>query len=866
MKKKTAILIFSAAAALLVALTVILVLVLHKDYIKKTKFDHVSSVSYNDVRIVGSEGLLYLCRGDEIISDGYVSLRSVNDGYAAASPNWLTANDTMLFDYYIARRAQQSQYLLITSAGKEYTIAGDNYSLASIHLPYLIFVNNTTGTRAALSLLHLNSDLSKLSDNELTLTPFLELTPVRKRAEDALYSHLEGKEATADAPYAVFTVEGKKILSAKSYERKLFSNDAEQASIYYANNDTFTVYSSRGEELCVGSAIGTAVNDSWGYMPLALLADGTPSGIAVFSYQKQYSITDPSLDYTQARFFNGSLLLPKKNTSTVVLYDAATGTSTEYTSVERLADGLLRATVSGNTDSLYLSESGQLLLRSPFADMTADPALSSDSCLVLSSADYDIAHDGLHHLLFVRENKPAVTATIEEGTDVSPLMANDGTLPIEDVFLLQSQQDGFPVYRLLAPFSDRLFSDAYDRLEIFSTAGIVWARGTSYAQKSFTILDPIGGQVATTIAAPDEQLSKLLFEYAGCESLLVDPHDADSAVPVLLLRLSCLEEGAPASSIRYFALYRDLPASSKSFDLATLRMLEIGKNLVRAEPVGFFADDNALICRNTDFSHVYRMSESNVLSEVTTLPYRVSRVISDQKDPTVKYFEVTTEDGKFGLYDVTGTSILSPYYDKIVAVNDGHLVVSLRGATGVLAYENGKLKQVIDYLYTRITPLPDHGYLVVDGNELTYLFDGKKKISRKPIQSYQTLTSYAIAENGNLCVGSSLLLSLDGRLWLHETDIRHEPFATELEKPNNVYGNVQNERAIAVHYYRGQDLIATDMIYPDAEHRAAFTLPEPPVGNGWYQKPDVTPDVDLPVTVNGLIASGMHTVKLYAVE
>jgi len=866
MKKKTAILIFSGVAVLLVALTVTLVLILHQDYIKKTDFDHVSSVSYNDVYIVGNEGLLYLCRGDEIISDGYVSLRSVNDGYAEDAPHWMDADDVVLFDYYIARRAGLSQYLLVTASGEEYKITGDNYSLAAIRLPYLIFVNNTTGERAAISLLQLHSDLSQKTENDLSLTSFLEVTPVRAHDDDALYSLLETKGASADTPYAVFTDEGKRIFSAKSYERTLFSDDADRAAIYYEDTDTHTVYSSNGEKLCVGAASVIEVNDEWGYMPLSLTDYGDPSGVAVFSYQKNYLITDSSLNFSSLQAFDGSLAIPKKDAATVTLYRAISGTSDAYSSLSDVGDGLLRATVADSAEFHYLSEDGQLLLRSPHADMMADLALSSPTCLVITSAQYDAEQGGVRHLHFAKKDTAAVTATIDNGMTVTPLYANGGTVAVEGVFLLCAEQNGLPVYRLLAPFSSRLFSDAYDTVEVFSTGGIVWARGTSFSQKSHTILDPISGQIASTIPADGEDLSKLLFEYVTCQSLLVDPHDADSAVPVLLFRLSCIEEDAPVSSIRYFALYRALPASSKNFDQGMLRMLEVGKNLVRAEPVNFFAEDNAIVCRNTDFSHVYRMSESNVLSEVATLPYRVSRVISDDADPTVKYFEVTTDDGKYGLYDVTATAILAPYYDSILAVSNGQLIVSLRGACGVLSYEDGKLRQVIDYLYTNIEPLPDGGYLAVDGNELTYLFEGKRKLSSKSIQSSRALTSYSIAENGSLKIRYSLMLSMNGRLWLHESDVFYEPLATDIEQPSNIYEDIQNERAIAVHYYRGKNVIATDLICPTDAHKAAFVLTTPPVGNGWYASATADPETDIPVTVDDIVASGKHTVKLYAVE
>ncbi len=861
-KKKKAILIFAIVAAALLTLTVILALVLHKDYIEKSKFDHIGTVSYNDVRIVGRDGLLYLSRDGKLISDGYVSLRSVNDGYSTSAPHWQQAEDTVLFDYYIARRAGLSQYLLVTAAGEEYTISGDNYSLAEIRLPYLIFMNNTTGRRAALSLLRIDSDLSRKSGNELTLVPFSEITPVREHEKDALYSHLEVKDETLELPYAVFTADGTQILATKNFEKKIFTDGEKRTALYYVDNDTHTVYSSRGEAIAVGSAPIVAVSDKWGYLPFAPSENEKHAGIAVFSYQKSYRITDESLDPLTVQIFDAALALPVKDSTDIMLYTAADGTQARYASLENPFDGILRTTLIDSADYLYLNEGGRTLLRSAHADMMPDMSLSTEACTVFTSAAYDAEHDGARHLHITREGSSAVTATIEEGVTATPLLTSEG-MPVDGVFLLQSEQNGHPVYRLLSPFSPRLFSDTYDRIETYCTADIVWARGTSYERKSYTFLDPIAGQIAGTVNASEEDFAKLLFEFADCQALLGDSYDADSAVPILLLRLSCFEDETVTSSVRYFALYRSLPSSAQSFDQGTLRVLEVGKNLLRDNPVRFFPEENAIVCHNTDFSHVYRLNDANVLSEVAMLPYHVSHLLSDSNDPTIKYFVVTSDDGKCGLYDEAAAPILPPYYDRIQSVDNGHIVVSLRGAMGVLAYDGNKLRQVIDYRYTNITPLPDHGYLAVDGNECVYLFEGKKEISDKPIQSYEYLTSYTMSEDGSLRIGYTLLLSMDGALWVHESDVRYAPRVGTVTQPTVTDQSMENLRAIAVYYYHDGSVIDVDVIYPTDAYRAAFTLASPPIGNGWYAEAEVEAEAAIPLTEADIMGLGEYIVKVY---
>ena len=126
MKKKNLIILICALSAVILT-AIILMLILKKDYIDKIKYDHIASVSYNDVNIVGEDGLFYLEKDGKKISEGYIFLKSVNDyyedieGYAAKSEN-----DVVLFDFYIAHKPDTPNYYLITSAGEEYTVAGDN--------------------------------------------------------------------------------------------------------------------------------------------------------------------------------------------------------------------------------------------------------------------------------------------------------------------------------------------------------------------------------------------------------------------------------------------------------------------------------------------------------------------------------------------------------------------------------------------------------------------------------------------------------------------------------------------------------------------------------------------------------------------
>ena len=69
-KKKKTFLIFGAILLALLVILITLVLIFHEGYLQKTDYDHVSEVAYNDVRIVGRNGLFYLMKNGKIIEKG----------------------------------------------------------------------------------------------------------------------------------------------------------------------------------------------------------------------------------------------------------------------------------------------------------------------------------------------------------------------------------------------------------------------------------------------------------------------------------------------------------------------------------------------------------------------------------------------------------------------------------------------------------------------------------------------------------------------------------------------------------------------------------------------------------------------------
>ncbi len=862
-KKKKTFLIFGAILLALLVILVTLVLIFHKGYLQKTDYDHVSDVAYNDVRIVGRNGLFYLMKNGKTIGDGYVSLQSVNDAYAEISPDWQNADDLTFYDFYIARRTGKSEYFLLSSDGEEYMITGDNLSLSAIRLPFLIFIDNTTGQHAAMSLDLLDSDLSASTGTQLSLKPFSSVTPTRINPNNLLFTHLETYEAASDTPYSVYSHVGAHLFSSELFEKNAFAWDETQYGVYYRDTHKGTVYDATGTVLGIATSPISQVSDTFAWLRCTA-PTGEGHFLLVLSAKKSFLLSEQEYNLSSPACLDGSILLPTANGNAYALIAALDGTVTPCLDAEALSAGVVLATASDNGDRLVFSKNATQLMRTAYTDITLIPSLSDGECFAFESAQCNEERVG-HYLHFVREGNQAVTVGLAQDTHIASLTAQ-GDRPVSGSFLLTEQDaEGNPQYRLLCPFTTRMFSDTFDCLDVYCQADIVWARGASYSRLTYAFLDPISAQTVTTIACTKEEMALVQFEFSKSDSLLSDPYDAESAVPILMLSLTYGNEQDVASThtVRHFALYRCAAATSKSFDTAALCVTEIGKGLLRSNPIEIFPEDNVIVCHDADSSRVYRLNETNVLTETASAAYHISGVLRDSSSPTTVYYLVESDTAKKGLYDANGSPILSPYYDEILSADTGHFVVSLRGAFGVVEYTAGAVRQILDYLYTDIVPLADHAYLVTNGAREVFLFEGKNKLSDQAVQSCESLYSYYINEDGQLCYRLSLLFSIDGQLSLHNCGTEFRPIAVEFERATVDNKNIANQRALAIYYYHEGKRIAVDVILPTESSRAAFSLPEAPNGSSWYWEAHAGNDAT-PVTKEDILALTSHTVILYS--
>lgn len=858
-KKNLIILICVSAAAVLMA--VILTLILKKDYIDKIKYDHVASVSYNGANVVGEDGLFYLEKDGKKISEGYIFLKSVNDYYEdIEEAGAKSENDLILFDFYIAHKPDSPSYYLVTTAGEEYTVVGDNYSLDEVKLPYIIFVNNTTSRKAAISLLKIDSALSRKSGNDLTLTPFLTLS-AEKYDDKILYTHLIATDEASRK--SLFCDDGTHVVSTSYLETAVFTDGKKQKKTYFIDAEQNAVYSSRGELLAKGNEPMKKVSEIFGTI-VRFDEKQNCNVLDVFSVKGVLTFSDSKYDISAVQTYFGALSLPlRESGSGIAIYNVLDGNEIKCAEIELQANGIIRGDL-GNSEYVYVSDNGNVLIQTPYQDLVLQTELSGGKTYVFTSEAYNSATNNANAYHFTKVGQKASVMNLGVDESISKLYANKQTEAVEGSFLLTEKKDGKTSYRICTPFAANPWSDTFDSVETFLQAGIYWSRCVSYVRGGYDIIDPISNQKAGSIACTESDFAKLSFEFEGYEQMVSDVYDDKSGVPVLLLSIRRYEDDeGTTSSVRYYALYRSASSSSEDFNSGTLRIAEVGMNLLRSDPFTFFQKDNCLVLNGTGTSRVFRLNDSNILAEAASIPYRIKRIVYDNADSTLLYYLVESEGGNKGLYDKDGNMILAPYYDGIYSLENGRFVVSLKGGVGVLEYRNSKVKQIIDYSYVTIEALADGGYIAIDGNGNCVLYEGDDIIKKDPIQSASVITKYSIADDGTLEIRYDTLLSINGDLYIHESETVYKPKCESFEAPALTYENIGNDRAKLIRYYVDGKVEATEVIYPTEQYVEAYVIKQSPNDAGWYFSTESAKQIT-PVTKEDILTSSDYMISVYA--
>lgn len=810
--KKKYILIPLICFIILIAITVTVAVSMRTGYLEKLTYDHIANTVYNGVEIVGEDGLFYLVKDGKKLSDGYASIKSVNDYYENIKELTEKGKQVTLFDYYIARTAENSDYMLISSNGDKVVISRDSYSLdeENTRMPYLVFTDNSNGLKSAISLQRLDSDISYKSGNELTLRPFKSIKTFSTSENSSMCTYLETEDISDGSQRSYFRSDGIKITSGESIETITLykKNDSKTKYVYFYNIDEQKIISTSGE-LVAGNITERfrITAESWQYV-LCDSANSEERYATVFSPEKKFTLSSDDYALDTVTAFESCITVQKNTESTADVIGITGVTLGTYTSVQ--ANGCVLTASNTDGSYSYIGQDGTPIMHGAYGDMQPIEALSCDSCTVFSSAQYN-SHNSSVYYHFARGGSAVYTLNITD-SEIELLDSDTSS------YLIKKNADGKTGYTFLAPFSTVKTSREYNAYSLNRHNGVTWLLAENYSDGIIDIVDTVTAKAVFSLNASDEDFAKYSFSHCDNIALATNALDTDTAVHISIVKLEKYESEAVLGSTKYYAVYRSAPSSSENCFSALLNVLELGSDLLMKEPYKAYPADNYLIVHSPSGSNVFSLNEAFVMSGIASVPYRIERIISDSADIEKDYFVVKTDSGAEGLYNTDSECVLAPYYGKITAIEGKYITVKLSGAYGVIAAKsNGKTTTVIDFMYSKITPLGDNGYYAITGEGHVDIYDKDVKVLSKSIQSHQTVSAFSDSEDGDIILSYWHVFSANAKLYVHRSEQKAKLTFSEYNVPEVTAPEVLNKRSTVIYYYSDTALLHTQVIHPTEE-------------------------------------------------
>ena len=454
--KKKYILIPLVCVTLLIAIIICVAIALRSSYLEKLPYDHVSDTVYNGVEIVGDDGSFYLVKNGEKISAGYASLKSVNDLYGDVDELLSQGKEVFLFDYYIARTHENADYLLVSSQGDEVRISGDNYSLdaQSTHLPFLVFTNNTNGSKAAISLYRLDSDISYKSGNELTLRPFKAVRATLTQSDLATAAYLETDDVSDKPQKSYFRSDGIKITTGEDVSTVTLhkKEDPSLSYTYFYNATEQSIVYLDGTLIASGIIERRRADSTECQAAYCFNPDTEAYHTVIFSPSKTFTLSAAKYDLNTVSFFGDCVLASNISDGKVEVIGLLGTSLGSYTSVTPTGNVLSAQNADGSF--CYLNPEGKILMTGNYGDMLTVDALSNKECTVFSSASYNENNEGSYYH-FTKENHDLLTLDVSS-LEISALHTDYPS------FLIK--KDG--KFSVFAPFSATKESAKFDSVSL----------------------------------------------------------------------------------------------------------------------------------------------------------------------------------------------------------------------------------------------------------------------------------------------------------------------------------------------------------------------------------------------------------------
>lgn len=920
MKKKVLIIAAIVAAVVLVAVGIIVAVVLNNAYLDRMKGDNFSnSQTYNGVEIVEKDGLFYITKdGKKLSKTGYTFVSDANSYYDDFEPDALAYNeagDFELYEYFIVKKPEVSNYFLVNGEGDEIAIKGDNLMFLSAQLPYVAFMDILTEEWAILSLKNLDSDLSDNAGEEIALNyyDYVDFGKLNDGGVQNDYAVTVDNDVATDSPaYSYFNAEGYAMFvspldSADDYT--VYTTEGDFADLYFRTNDA-KLYSFKNGLVATDVMEDVDMIGNNVLVALSIPDDSDKSAEEldemraywIISANSAFKLSNSEYAIDAANVSGNLLWVPMKSEGTVtddvMLFSMLSGKSSKCTSGVVNQGNYVVVPNDDNSEYTYLdNETGDELLRSKYSDFHwyADGVFASASEYAEKagslSGDLPVAY--LH---FVAPGKNEVTLTLNSGEELRGIIVNDdiAVYKIVSSGAFEWIEDGGPESSgyswentaLFIPFASGTKTEAYDKIEIVDVFanGADIAIATSFEQGKYDIIDITTGKVIRKIEAAGADMAKTVISHVDTYTLVADEYNRESAVEVAAFAIQKLDDNGDVESSDLIAISRNTAQTEGDFITAPATVMALGSNAIEFAIITSDWEDygnkqyelvNAtkyfIVNKTNKTADVYKLNDAMALEEVTTIPYLVEEIVSygDKLDDV--YFKTVNDlslisNSSVGLCDVNGNEILAPVYTNVRVCEGGEYVIvsNDNGVCAMYKYKakSGKVKMVLDYIFDDIDDAGDGAVIACIGSDW-YLYEGDDMVKSDRITGYPE-GNYNISideETGKVMINRYVTYYIDGKLYIHRSEAKE----VTCESYYAGYSGIADisESGVKVVNFRDASgsIIETKIVYPTGKSIFEFAMADTGV---WYSTGvEELQDASTAVTKEMILASNDSIINVY---
>ena len=852
-KKKGLLIGAVIAAAVLAIVGIVMAIVLSNRYLEKVKdFYPVDTMSFNGYEVVNDDGLYYLTKdGKKVSRNGYTMIKSLSADYyeqiirSEGEGVLAFAEDTKIYDYFLARKEESSNYFIVNGEGEELMIAGESWEYEETILPFVIFEDSVTGEYGTLSLENMDSDISAVSGSELELRAFDDYDAEMLGEKNILAGVLllEDEDAGVDSPRNYFVNANGTIMfkSAYDYETEEIELDNGSYRVFVLTSEG-VLYDISGNKLqenvidifSTGDCVFVYRN------PDKDNPEAINSGeLVVYSQNASFSISNADYSILD-RHYEGNLLWAKaRNAEDYTMFNLSTGEKTTYQDVSVIngIDNILTCKTA-NGFNYVDTETGKTVLMSQYGDMIGYSFFPG----VLYSPSQPMTDNASYILHFVAAGKSAVNKTLYNNQSIE-LVFDYGEGNSAYKITTTDTTSNVVRYSIYAPFSSNLNKN-YDEIQIVNAfaEGAPVALATNYDENSFDFIDVANGQVVYSVVnASAEKMALTTVSYVETHALFAD---YDKGVEFAVFKTTVKDTNKDGVSEKFYAFSRGevMTEGEEAKSTAPLKMTDLGDNVdsITASTKSLHSWQNASKYMAVKTSHastdIYEITSEYQLEKLATVPYGAVSFnkYGDALEQVYLKVRNSEDSSELALYTVGGEMILGFHADIEVSSDGEYIIAKRNGVYGAYKYdaEKGRIKQVLDYNYSYIDFVGDGGFLVREtiGGDY-YLYDGKSPAKPDPVTNviYCRMISWD-EEAGKFVKSVNTYYNIAGKLYVHRGE-GEELIYTE------IIGTVCNEAGKTVSYaptlikFHDTDgkLIETKLIY--FTKKDEFQMP---VGT-WYK-------------------------------